>query len=86
MPEGFTFPSLRPQVFPPESEHSYPTVEQQVHQLEYYQRYTQAWVRQQLVRSNPRNYDKTIRLLQSITQHIELRVRQAYCLDLETKQ
>jgi len=85
-PEGFAFPSLRPQVFHPESERSYPTVEQQIHRLEYYQRYTRAWVRRQLVRSNPRNRDETVRLLQSITQHIELRVRQAYRLDLETEQ
>src|ERR1700731_1232570 len=85
-PEGFAFPSLRPQVFHPESERSYPTVEQQVRRLEYYQRYTRAWVRRQLVRSNPRNRDEAIRLLQSITQHIELRVRQAYRLDLETEQ
>src|ERR1700730_1800896 len=85
-PEGFAFPSLRPQVFHPESERSYPTVEQQIHLLEYYQRYTRAWVRRQLVRSNPRNRDEAIRLLQSITQHIELRIRQAYRLDLETEQ
>src|ERR1700731_4864991 len=85
-PEGFAFPSLRPQVFHPESERSYPTVEQQIHRLEYYQRYTRAWVRRQLVRSNPRNRDEAIRLLQSITQHIELRIRQAYRLDLETEQ
>ena len=43
-------------------------------------------MRRQLVRSNPRNRDETVRLLQSITQHIELRVRQAYRLDLETEQ
>src|ERR1700730_849413 len=85
-PEGFAFPSLRPQVFHPESERSYPTVEQQIHLLEYYQRYTRAWVRRQLVRSNTRNRDEAIRLLQSITQHIELRIRQAYRLDLETEQ
>src|ERR1700731_1235082 len=85
-PEGFTFPSLRPQVIPPESELSHPSINQQIHQLEYYQRYTQAWVRQQLVRSNPRTYNETICLLQSITQHIELRVQQAYRLDLETEQ
>ena len=85
-PEGFAFLSLRLQVILPESELSHPSIDQQIHQLEYYQRYTQAWVRQQLVRSNPRTYNEMIRLLQLITQHIELRVRQAYRLDLETEQ
>ena len=74
------------QVIQPEHGFSYPSIDQQVLQFEYYQHYTRAWVQNQLVRNNPRTVHEALRLVQQLTLHIEHQSRRAYRVDLETEQ